>query len=67
MRTTKVILVDDIDGSEEDVRTVTFALENRLYEVDLSPANAEALEAALRPYLDAGRPVKRRKRQPKAA
>ena len=69
MRTTKVIFVDDIDGSEDDVRSVTFGLDGREYEIDLSATNATALEEALAPYRDAARVVtgSRRKRKAKAA
>jgi len=53
-----VTLVDDIDGSPA-ASTVTFALEGRTYEVDLSEANAEALADALAPYIAVGRKVSR--------
>lgn len=50
-------LVDDLDGSviEQGGRTITFALEGRSYEIDLSDANAERLRAALAPFISAGR------------
>jgi len=51
-------LVDDLDGSTAD-RTVTFAWDGRTYEVDLSKKNANALESALKPYLDAARSTRR--------
>lgn len=51
--------VDDIDGSEKDVETFTFALEGTSYEVDLGPKNAGKLRDALAPYIEAGRKVGR--------
>ena len=60
-RTSRVILVDDIDGSEDDVRAVTFALDGKSYEIDLSAANFAELEAALRPFVGAARPVRRKR------
>jgi len=41
-----VRFVDDIDGSEA-VGTVTFALDNRAYEIDLSDENTDKLHEAL--------------------
>ena len=40
MRQTIVSLVDDLDGSDAD-QTVTFGIDGRSYEIDLSAANAE--------------------------
>lgn len=51
----KVILVDDIDGSETDVVTVNFALEGDLYEVDLSAVNLDGLREALKPFTSVAR------------
>lgn len=63
-KTTRVVLIDDIDGSEGDgVRNVTFAFNGREYEVDLSEDNVRSLEEALRPFCDAGRRVVRRRRK----
>ena len=39
MRQTIVSLVDDLDGSDAD-QTVTFGIDGRSYEIDLSAANA---------------------------
>src|SRR3954449_3139195 len=40
---TRVYLVDDLDGSEDDVSTVMFNLDGKDYEIDLSADNAERL------------------------
>lgn len=53
-------LVDDIDGAVLEVGTgeqVSFALDGRAYEIDLSETNAKALRDALQPWIDAGRRV----------
>ncbi|PPG02774.1 hypothetical protein C5E06_10005 [Pseudoclavibacter sp. RFBI5] len=55
-------IVDDLDGTEltEDAaETVSFALDGKAYEIDLSLANARALRGALMPYTDAGRKLGR--------
>lgn len=51
---TVVTLTDDIDGTEAD-RTVSFALDRRSYQIDLSKKNADALAKVLAPYLAAAR------------
>lgn len=51
-------IVDDLDGAElpaGEGETVQFSLDGRAHEIDLSDANAEALRAALSPYVAAGR------------
>ncbi|MFG3260485.1 Lsr2 family protein [Streptomyces sp. NPDC048172] len=50
----QVLLVDDLDGGEAD-ETVTFALDGKTYEIDLTTANADKLRSALEPYLKGGR------------
>lgn len=53
-------LVDDIDGAVLDEgagETVSFTLDGRAYEIDLSEKNAQALRDALQPWIDAGRRV----------
>ncbi|MFF3496072.1 Lsr2 family protein [Streptomyces sp. NPDC002795] len=50
----QVLLVDDLDGGEAD-ETVTFALDGKTYEIDLTTANADKLRGALEPYLKGGR------------
>jgi hypothetical protein len=49
-----VELVDDLDGMPAE-ETVTFGLDGRVYELDLSSVNADALRGALAPYISAGR------------
>ncbi|WP_299529328.1 Lsr2 family protein [uncultured Streptomyces sp.] len=49
-----VTLSDDIDGGEA-AETVSFALDGKSYEIDLSPVNAKKLRKALAPYVAAGR------------
>ncbi|MFF2775326.1 Lsr2 family protein [Streptomyces sp. NPDC058052] len=50
----QVLLVDDLDGVEAD-ETVTFALDGKTYEIDLTTANAEKLRGLLEPYTANGR------------
>ncbi|MEU2203596.1 Lsr2 family protein [Microbacterium oleivorans] len=51
-------ITDDIDGSE-GAETVTFSYKGTNYEIDLNDKNAQKLEAALEPYVSAGRKVGR--------
>lgn len=53
-RKTVVTFIDDLDGTAAD-ETVTFALDNVGYEIDLSSANAAAPRDALSQYISAGR------------
>lgn len=53
-RKVQVILVDDIDGSEA-VRTVTFALDGKGYEIDLNEANLARLTDAMAPFVEKAR------------
>jgi hypothetical protein len=55
-----VTMVDDLDGGSAS-ESIAFALEGASYEIDLSKRNAEKLRHALKPYLEAGRKVKRSK------
>lgn len=50
----QVLLVDDLDGVEAD-ETVTFALDGKTYEIDLTTANADKLRSLLDPYTKSGR------------
>ena len=54
----QVHLEDDLDGGPAD-DTVTFALDVKDYEIDLSTTNAEKLREALRPFAEAGRKTTR--------
>lgn len=56
------VLTDDIDGkelSDGDGETVSFALDGRHYEIDLSNKNAEKMRAAFADYIQQGRRVAR--------
>ncbi|MET9257984.1 Lsr2 family protein [Streptomyces sp. NPDC048182] len=50
----QVLLVDDLDGGEAD-ETVTFALDGKTYEIDLTTSNADKLRGLLDPYVKGGR------------
>jgi hypothetical protein len=47
-------LVDDLDGSEAS-ETVSFELDGKEYEIDLSQANADGLRQRLGPYVERSR------------
>jgi hypothetical protein len=49
-----VELIDDLDGGAAE-ESVTFGLDGKVYELDLSSANADALRAVLAPFITAGR------------
>jgi hypothetical protein len=55
---TVVTLIDDIDGGVAD-QTVTFSLNGQAYEIDLNSKNTQKLQAALEPWIAAGRRVGR--------
>ncbi|ASU82614.1 Lsr2 family protein [Nocardiopsis gilva YIM 90087] len=50
----QVLLVDDIDGGEAD-ETVSFALDGKNYQIDLSDRNAQKLRKSLAEFVKAGR------------
>jgi Lsr2 len=63
-----VELVDDLDGSpihEGKGGTISFALERKVYEIDLNDKNAQKLKNALAPYIEAARPATRASEAPK--
>lgn len=49
-----VTLIDDLDGTEA-METVTFAIDDGMYEIDLSEKNATALRETLGRYMTAAR------------
>jgi hypothetical protein len=49
-----VTLFDDMDGGEA-AETVSFGLDGKSYEIDLSDGNAQQLRDLLSPYIQAGR------------
>ena len=51
---TTVRFIDDLDGSDAS-GTFDFALEGRLYQIDLSDENAAKLRDALAPFIDVAR------------
>ena len=55
----KIIIVDDIDGTEGD-GTIThrFSLDSDFYEIDLCPQNLLSLRTALEPFVSAGHRVR---------
>jgi hypothetical protein len=53
-RTVITTLVDDLDGSEA-TETVSFSLDGRHYEIDLSTHNAERLRGSLADFVKAAR------------
>src|SRR4051812_6189542 len=53
---TQIILEDDLDGGEAD-QTIQFGIHGTMYEIDLTEANAEKLDEALRPFISAARKV----------
>jgi len=52
----QVAFIDDVDGSDA-AGTVTFGLDGKDYEIDLSEANAQALRDALAPWVGHARRV----------
>jgi hypothetical protein len=56
-----IVLVDDIDGSAAD-ETVSFALDGKEYEIDLSTKNAGKLRDAVAPYVGHARKAAGRRR-----
>jgi hypothetical protein len=50
----QTVFVDDLDGSEAE-GTVRFGLDGAEYEIDLNADHAQALRAALAPYVGAAR------------
>lgn len=68
-KTVIVKLTDDLDGSAAE-ETVTFGLDGKSFEIDLSKRNANALRKLLQPYIEQSRHVGRsaaRGRQPRGA
>ena len=55
---TTLTLIDDLDGSTGEIRTVSVSLDGQAVELDLSQANYDKLRQALAPYLAAGRKTK---------
>jgi hypothetical protein len=62
---TTVTLTDDIDGGKA-AETVSFGLDGRIYEIDLSKKNATALRKALGEFTASARHVRANKSPAKA-
>ena len=54
---TRTYLVDDLDGSEQDVSSVSFSLDKTDYEIDLSAANEARLRDKLAKFVAAATPL----------
>lgn len=54
-----VLLMDDLDPSLEADETVSFGLDGRVFEIDLSKKNAEGLRHAVAKYVGAARKTSR--------
>jgi Lsr2 len=50
---------DDLDGTTENVRNLTYTLEGQDYEIDLSEDNVQRFYSALEPFVAKSRQVKR--------
>lgn len=61
---TTVTVVDDIDGSTENVSTHAFSFQGKKYEIDLSEKNARELERLLAPYIENATSLGRQARKP---
>lgn len=55
---TRTYLVDDLDGSEDDVSSVSFSLDKKNYEIDLSEANQARLRDKLAKFVEAATPLR---------
>jgi hypothetical protein len=61
---TRIYLTDDLDGTNIPAgkgETVTFALDGRTYEIDLTSKHSSVLRKVLTPYIEAGRAVRTRR------
>ncbi len=61
-----IVLVDDIDGAPA-TETVSFSLDGKEYEIDLSAKNAAKLRDAFAPYIGHARKAAGRRRGARAA
>ena len=56
---TTITTFDDLDGSTDDVKTISLSFDGTSVEVDLGEANYDKLAKAIEPYLKAGRKTTR--------
>lgn len=61
---TTTIVVDDLDGSTDDVGTYQFAFNGITYEIDLSAGNFDRMAAAFGPFITAARRLPKQPRTP---
>jgi hypothetical protein len=59
---TRTYMVDDLDGSTEDVENVQFSLDGSNFEIDLSAENATRLREKMDRFIEAGHRIKGQKR-----
>lgn len=55
---TRTYMVDDLDGSQDDVHTVRFSLDGTDFEVDLSRENESRLREKLAGFVENATPVR---------
>jgi hypothetical protein len=60
-RTVITQVTDDLDGSS-NAEPLTFSVDNKHFEIDLSKKNRAALDRALKPYIEAARKAPKRGR-----
>ena len=58
---TRTYLIDDLDGSEDDVSSVSISLDKKDYEIDLSAANQARLRDNLARFIDAATAIRPRR------
>jgi hypothetical protein len=59
-KTVSVVITDDLDGSP-GADAVSFSFDGQGYEMDLAPANREAMVQSLKPFIEASRRIGNRK------
>ena len=55
----KIVLIDDLDESEAS-ETITYTVNGKDYEIDLSTKNAEKFYKTLAPFIEKSRPAEHR-------
>jgi hypothetical protein len=55
---TRTVLVDDLDGSQDDVHTVRFSLDGTDFEIDLTADNEARLRDKLDRFVENATPVR---------
>lgn len=55
----RTIRIDDLDGSTEEARSISFALEGTTYDIDLSEAHINQLRQVMSPFVAVARPRKK--------